>query len=114
MKQSNNAPDTSVISTVLLILALALIVGGILYYGSAPPELTMGSEGWIESVRAHNDVEFRGTGMIMFGAFLLFASLAMSMRMRRAQLAWKREEMQAVAEGWSAGLRANSPEAPRR
>jgi hypothetical protein len=104
MNQSKSAPDTSVLSTIVLILAIALIIGGALYYRSAPAELPMGSDGWMESVRANSDVEFTGTGMIMFGCFLLFVSFGLSMRLRRANLAWSREHMQVVGEGLAAGF----------
>jgi hypothetical protein len=104
MNEFKAPPNTSAVSTAVLIAAIALIIGGVIYYFSAPPELPRGSEGWFESVSAANDVELTGTGMIGLGIFGLFVSFALSMRLRRAQLAWSREDMQAVGEGLAAGF----------
>ena len=63
-----------------------------------------GSDGWMDSVRANGDAEFRGTSLIMFGAFVLLAGAGFSARARRAGIALTKENMQAVGEGLSAGL----------
>jgi hypothetical protein len=104
MNESRGARDVQKISKIAIIVGIVMIIAGVAFRVTAPAELPMGSDGWMDSVRANGDAEFRGTSLIMFGAFVLLAGAGLSARARRAGIALTKENMQAVGEGLSAGL----------
>ena len=76
--QKNNKSKLPTIYIVLRIISILMLVAGVIFLiiGLTKNVPSMGQDGWFEASTSKSRTTFTGIGLLMFGGFLLYFSLA--------------------------------------